>query len=277
MRIGDSSNLSGVFQWNKTQQGLEKIHEKLATGKAINHASDDAAMLAVMKEFDKQVRAFRNAGENISAGLSALNISDSGSSAITDMLQRQRDLALQASNGTLNDDQRGAIDKEYQALSQEIGRIAESTEFNGQKLLNGEGPLADGQGNIHVGSGAGTTDQIKLTASQLTPESLGLIQTSVMDAGSAEKALSKIDEALKMVHANRAERGALHNRLEYSDSNNQTQLIQTTQSLSQIEDLDMAKGITEEVRQSILSQSNEAAISQFNQLSRTHLMALLQG
>lgn len=277
MRIGDSQRQSGVFQWNKTQKELSKVQEKLATGKAVNRASDDAAMSAVIQEFDKQVRALRGSADNIDTGMNALAISDGGSSAIGDMLQRQRDLALQASNGTLNGDQRAAIDTEYQALSKEIDRISQSTDFNGQPLLNGQGPLADGSGKIQAGAGASTSDQIQVSGSDLSTSSLGTSGTSLTSAGGAEQALRNLDSALHKVSSNRADRGALYNRLEFASESNQSQWVNTTRSLSQIQDVDMAQAVTEETRLNILSHSNQAAISQFNQISRTHLLGLLQG
>jgi flagellin len=286
MRIGDSqgsqglngsSSSFGVFQWNKTQKELGKVQEKLATGKAVNRASDDAAMMAVIQEFDKQVRAYSTASQNISAGMSVLEISDGGSSAITDMLQRQHDLALQASGGTLNPDQLGAIDREYQALSQEIDRVAASTQFNGQPLLNGQGALANGSAKLQVGPGGGAGDAIQVSASDLTSGSLGTQGTSVASRESAENAIQNVSAALQQVVGNRAERGGLYNRLEYAYSSSENQRIETTRSLSQLQDVDMAKAMTEESRLSILAQSNANALHQFNTLSRTHLLGLLQG
>lgn len=286
MRIGDSqgsgglngsSSSFGVFQWNKTQKELGKIQEKLATGKAVNRASDDAAMMAVIQEFDKQVRAYSMASQNISAGMSVLEISDGGSSVITDMLQRQHDLALQASGGTLNKDQLAAIDREYQALSQEIDRVAASTQFNGQALLNGEGPMANGTAKLRVGTGDAAGDAVSMSASDLTTAGLGTQNSSVSSQGGAENALKNIEAALQQVTGNRAERGGLYNRLDYAYTNNENMKIQTTSSLSQMQDLDMAKAVTEETRLSLLAQSNANALHQFNTLSRTHLLGLLQG
>lgn len=289
MRIGDSngmlgsqgsnssSNSFGVFQWNKTQKELGKIQEKLATGKAVNRASDDAAMMAVIQEFDKQVRAYSMASQNISAGMSVLEISDGGSSAITDMLQRQHDLALQASTSTLNKDQLAAVDREYQALSQEIDRVAASTQYNGQALLNGQGPMANGTAKIRVGTGGASHDAVSMSSSDLTTSGLGTQNSSVQDQGKAQDALKNIEAALQQVTGNRAERGALFNRLEYGYSQNENLKVETTRSLSQMQDLDMAKAVTEETRLSLLAQTNADALHHFNNLSRTHLLGLLQG
>src|SRR5688500_12212852 len=131
MRIDEHLGDHLANRWDKGGKDAARIQERLATGKRLNRASDDAAAMAVAKEFEKRVRDYRNASENVSAGMSALASADGGSGAINDMLQRQRELAIQSSNGTLNPDQRQAIDKEFQALSQEIDRTSRSSSFNG--------------------------------------------------------------------------------------------------------------------------------------------------
>lgn len=251
-----------------------KVLERLATGKRINRASDDAAGLAIAKEFDKQVRAYRNAAENIQAGMSAMNIADGGASTISDMLQRQQELAIQAANGAYGQDQRDAIDKEFQSLSQEIDRISKSTDYNGQQLLDGTGKLADGSGQIQAGDGS--SDSITLTASDLTLNTLNLANEKLSSPDDALRAMGSIDAAMKRVNDMRANEGATANRLDFALSNTQNQQVNSTQALSNIEDLDYAQGLTDKVRADILQNSQQAAISQFNQISRSQLLALLQ-
>lgn len=258
----------------KNSQELAKIHEKLATGKRINRASDDAAGLAMAKEFEKQVRAYRNATENISAGMSVLAIADGGSSSINDMLQRQRELAIQSANGTLNGDQRQALDREFQALSQEIDRTSKSSSFNGQGLLDGSSPLSDGNGTLQAGSEPG--QHIALPHTDLSLSSLNLGTSKVDSLDGALQALNAIDAAMTRVNDSRAAGGGLSNRLESALQNLGNQMINTTKGLSAIEDQDMAQGITDKVRQDILQNTSAAALTQFNQISRSHLLALFQ-
>jgi flagellin len=262
-------------QHETRQKNLSKVQEKLATGKRINRASDDAAGLAVAQALDKFVRGYKVASENINAGISALQISDGGGSVVTDMLQRQRELALQSSNGTLNAEQRQALDREYQALSQEIERVAQSTEYNGQKLANGQGPLADGSGNIQAGGNA--SDRIPVPGGDLTLASLGVSSSGVDSPEGASQALRSIDEALRRLSENRVERGAFVNRLEHSDAVNWNQTVGGTQALSAILDLDYAQAMTDKVRESILSDAQTASMSQFDRIARSHLLALLGG
>lgn len=274
MRIDKHIQDQMANRFAATGKEKAKVHEQLATGKRINRASDDAAGLAVAKEFEKQIRAYRNAAENIQAGMSAISIGDGGASTISEMLQRQQELAIQSANGAYGQDQRDALDKEFQALSSEIDRISQSTEFNGQKLLNGTGPLADGTGSIQTGDGGG--DSVTIHASDLSLNSLSLGSQKLDSPQAALQAMGAIDAAMKKVNDSRADQGSLSNRLDFALSNNQNQAVNATQSLSNVEDLDFAKGLTEKVRTDILSASQSAAMSQFNQLTRSHLLALLQ-
>jgi flagellin len=274
MRIDKHAGDSLAGQGAKISQDLAKIHEKLATGKRINRASDDAAGLAVAKEFEKQIRAYRNATENISAGMSALAIADGGSSTINDMLQRQRELAIQSANGTLNPDQRQALDREFQALSAEIDRTSKSSSFNGQNLLDGSSRLSDGSGKLQAGSDGG--QQIDMPHTDLSLSSLNLGTERVDTLDRALRAMGAIDSALNRVNESRAAQGGLSNRLEHALNNLGSQMVNTTRGLSNVEDLDMAQGMTEKVRNDILKDSNAAALSHFNQISRSHLLALFQ-
>lgn len=258
----------------KIEKDLAKIHEKLATGKRLNRASDGAAEMAIAKEFEKQIRAYRNASENVAAGMSALSIADGASSSINEMLQRQRELAIQSSNGTLNPDQRQALDKEFQSLSAEIDRTSKSSSFNGQNLLDGSSQLSDGNGQLQAGSDG--SQRIEMPHTDLSLSSLNMGTAKVDSLDGALQALTAIDNAMNRVNQSRAENGGLTNRLESALNNLGHQMINTTKGLSNIEDMDMAKGITEKVRNDILKDTNAAALSQFNQISRSHLLALFQ-
>ena len=257
-----------------TAKDQAKVMEQLATGKRINRASDDAAGIAMAREFETQIRSYRSATDNISDGMSALSIADGGASTISDMLQRQRELAVQGANGALNDDQRSDLDNEFQSLSQEIDRISKSTNFNGQGLLDGSSALSDGTGGVQAGGGS--NDQIVLSASDLSLSSLNLGSEKLSSSDGALKAMSAIDSAMRKVNDSRASQGGLQNRLESAMSSVENQMVNTTKGLSQVEDLDFAQALTQKTSNDILQNTGAAALSQFNQLSRTHLLALLQ-
>lgn len=253
-----------------------KLLEKMATGKKINRASDDAAGLAIAGEFEKQIRGFRNASQNIEAGMSALAIADGNASSITDMLQRQRELAMQGANGTYNADQRESLNREFHSLSDEIARVSQGAGFNGMNLLDGTGKLADGTGKLQVGPGAGPGDQISLPGADLTLASLDMDEVTLDSQDASFNALSAIDSAMAKVNSTRATQGGVVNRLEDALAHVQNQVVNTTKSLSAVEDLDFAKALTDKVRTEILGSTGLASLSQFNQISRSHLLALLQ-
>ena len=272
MRIDKHTGMHHAQMWEHLSKERDKIQEKLATGKQINRASDDAAGMAIAVEFEKQMRSYRNAAENISAGMSALAIADGGAGSITEMLQRQRELAVQSANGTLNPDQRTAIDKEFQSLSQEIDRVSQSSQFNGQNLLDGSSPLSDGTGKIQAGS----DQQVDLPSTNLSLASLNLGSQKVDTPADALQALSAVDAALGKVNASRSGQGGLTNRLEHALSNIGNQMVNTTKGLSSIEDLDYARATTDKVRFDILNHANASALNQFNNLARSNLLSLLQ-
>jgi flagellin len=274
MRIEKHLNNQLAAKYSQTAKESSKVMEQMATGKKINRASDDAAMLSVAREFEKQVRAYRRASDNIDDGKNALAIADGTAGSISSMLQRQQELAVQSANGAYGQDQRDALDKEFQSLSQEIDRVSKSAEYNGQKVLDGTGPLADGTGNIQSGSDGG--DSVTLTAANLTLGALGTGTESLKDPASALKAMGAIDSAMKKVNDTRSDQGSLVNRLDYASANSQSQQINLTRGLANVEDLDYAQALTDKVKNDILQHSQTSAISQFNQLSKTHLLALLQ-
>ncbi len=274
MRIDKHQGERLSQHWKVNAQEKDKLLEKLATGKRINRASDDAAGMAMAREFEKQVRAYRSAAENISDGMGALSIADGGSSSIGNMLQRQRELAVQSANGAINEDQRHALDNEFQSLSQEIDRISKSTDFNGQHLLDGNGALAGGSGHIQAGDGTG--DSVAMPTSDISLGALNLTSENLTSSDGALKAMTAIDSAMRKVNDTRSTQGGIQNRLEIAAANVGNQIIQSTRGLSNIEDVDFAQAISQKVRTDVLQNTGAAAISQFNQLSRTNLLALFQ-
>jgi flagellin len=171
-------------------------------------------------------------------------------------------------------EQRQALDREFQSLSAEIDRTSRSTSFNGQNLLDGSSALSNGQGKLQAGSDG--SQQIDMPHTDLSLGSLNMGSAKVDSLDGAMQALAAIDQAMTKVSQSRADNGGLSNRLEHALNNLGNQMVNTTKGLSQIEDLDMAQGMTEKVRNDILGKTNEAALSQFNQISRTHLLALFQ-
>ncbi len=276
MRIEDVGSGSFTWQTEKNQNDFRSIQEKMATGKKLNRASDGAAELAMAKQLEKMVTGHRRSGENLGDGMSALQIADGGSAQITQILQRQRELALQASNGTLNPEQKSALNDEFQALNEEVDRIAHSTRYGDHSLLDGSSPLSDGSGNIQSGPNGGNEDRIAFANVDLTTSGLGLGGRDLLTPQSASLSLSALDSALQGVSAARADQGSLYNRLLSAQETNHQQEIHTAEAQSRIEDLDMALGMTEQVSASLVNQTGNNLLGQMHTLSRSNIISLMQ-
>ncbi len=257
----------------KTNRALSKILEKLANAKRINRASDDAAGLAVAEQLSTQARGFKMASRNVSDAMSALNISDGASTEIQSMVQRQRELALQARNDTLTDEQRQGLDVEYQNLTQEIDRIAQGTEFNTQNVSNGQG-LGSGNAQMQVGPNAG--DTVDLPAVDMSASALGIDTTSIADSASAANAITALDGAINTMGTQRATIGSMVNRFESTQNNLMVAETNTTAAESILRDQDMAMGLAEMTRNRLLQETGLHAFQRFNEISANHIIGLLQ-
>jgi len=189
------------------------------------------------------------------------------------MMQRQRELAVQARNDTLTDDQRQALDVEYQNLNEEINRIATGTEFNTQDVTSGQG-LASGNAQIQVGPNAG--DTVTLPNVDLTTVGLGLNNTSIADSASAANAMTAIDGAMEGMNTQRATMGALVNRFESTQNNLMVSETNTTAAESILRDQDMAMGLAELTRNRLLQETGMRAFQRFSDISANHIMGLLR-
>lgn len=256
---------------SKSNERLSSVLEKLSTGRRINKASDDAAGLAIAELLTSQSRGLKMASRNTHDAMSALNVADGASSQVTEMVQRQSELAIQARNGTLNNSDREILNTEYQQLSQEITRISEATTFNGQKVANGTG-LGDGTAEIAVDeSGAAVTmPEVNIGAGHL-----GIDVTDISTAAGAVAAGDVLSDALDTINTQRSDIGAFTNRLESTDSNLQNAIINTTAAESLIRDQDMAEGIALMTKEKLLGQTAAKSFAMFNKLSGDHIMKLL--
>lgn len=262
-----------VKSLNKTNRDLGKILEKLSTALRINRASDDAAGLSISQQLETQSRGFNMADQNVTSAMSALNIADSTGGQISDMVQRQRELALQASNDTLTNQQRQGLDTEYQSLTQEIDRISGSSQFNTQNVANGQG-LASGNAQIQTGANAG--DQIQLPATNMGATALGITGTSIATGAGAQTALSKLDSALDTLNTQRSTIGSMTNRFESVRNNLSVSDINTQAAQSVLQDQDMAAGLAELTKTKLLLESGTQAFARYNEISSNHLFGLMQ-
>lgn len=257
----------------RNSRELDKILERLSTSMRINRASDDAAGLAISEQLRSQIRGFKMASQNIEDAMSALSIADGAGQQVSEILQRQRELAISAKNGTLTDDQRGSIDKEFQALNEEISRISQSTEFNRQKVASGQ-DLSSGTASIQTGADPG--DTLNLPETDFTSTSLGISGLSVATQSDAANALSAIDNALENLSSQRSTIGAFANRLGSAINNLQVASVNSLAAESVLRDQDMAEGLARLTSEQIIREGTSKAFSRFNEISRNQILGLLQ-
>jgi len=265
---------------------VAKNLEKLSTGLRINRASDDAAGLSISENLRAQVKGTGQAKKNALDGISLLNIAEGAANEVTSMLQRMRELAIQSSTDTLTDTERAFTNQEFGQLREEIDRIAEVTNFNGQKLLSnastsrfGSGAAGSTQGSvlwIDANSTVGN-DSLTITIATLTTDSngLSLSDDSLSTQSTSVIAITELDNAIGSVNQMRSDLGSWVNRLE-STVNNLT-ISNTNQQAaeSQIRDVDFAAESSEFTKNQILTQSANAMLSQANQ-STQGVLQLLQ-
>ena len=275
MAMNAHRNLSG------TQNSLGKSLEKLSSGFRINRAGDDAAGLVISETLRSQVGGLKVATRNAQDGISVVQTAEGALTEVHSMLQRARDLAVQASNTGANGGQTGASVAAAQAeLDELIGAIddiANDTKFNGTSLLDGTSTLS-----FQVGANGGET--VAVTLSDMNAAVLGITATKLTDlsagasfsssAGAASAAIAVIDAAISQVSSFRGTLGATQNRLEHTINNLQVSAENLSASESRIRDVDMAAEMTNFTRNQILSQAGTAMLSQANSVPQGVLSLL---
>ena len=224
MQIDRAHALGITGRIQKTNKKFGNILEKLSTGKKINRASDDASGLAVAEILSANVRGFQMGNVNANYAQAAQYIAEGAGNETSSILQRQRELAIQSSNDTLSPSNRQALDTEFQALNEELTRIADSSEFNGLNVANGT-ELGAGGGEVMVGPQAG--DLADVVGADFTASNLGTVGEDILSSAGASSALAAIDTAIASTNNQRVAIGANINRLEHTISNNTNQAINT--------------------------------------------------
>jgi flagellin len=256
---------------------METSMERLSTGKRINSASDDAAGLGIETRMTSQIRGLQQAARSANDGIALLQTADGAAAEINNMLQRMRELAVQAQSGALHADDKTNLNLEFAALATEIDRVAADTTFNQRAML------ATGTAAFNIGVGADETDVIAFT-----PVSLALATTAIYgedlsnmkDTSSADNVdtagvIVHLDAGIKAIAGQRASYGATINRLEYAVDTLNTSVLNTQAARSQIVDADYAAETTELARTQIISQASTAMLSQANQAAQS-VLALLK-
>ena len=251
-----------------------KSSEKLSSGYKINRAADDAAGLAISEKMRRQVRGLTQASANAQDGISAVQTAEGALNEVHDMLQRMNELATKAANDTLTSKDRDYIQSEMNALSTEITRTAEATEFNNQKLLDG----SFSNKNLQVGSETVSMNQINICIKSMSASSIGVPTTnnkiSVSSHTQAKSTITNIKSALESVSTQRSDLGAIQNRLEHTIKNLDNVVENTQAAESAIRDTDMATEMVKYSNNNILAQAGQSMLAQANQTNQGVLSLL---
>jgi flagellin len=270
-------NMSALFahrQHKINTLNIDKNIEKLSSGLRITRAGDDASGLAVSEKMRSQIRGLRQAERNAENGISFIQTTEGYLQESQDILQRLRELAVQAANGIYTDEDRMQIQVEVSSLIDEVDRIASHAQFNGMNLLTGRFARLGGE-NVVTASmwfqiGANMDQRIQVFIGTMTAEGLGVKEIaskqilSLSTPDNANRSLGVLDNALKIVNKQRADLGAYQNRLEYTAKGLAIGAENLQAAESRIRDADMAAEMVEFTKNSILIQSSTAMLAQAN-------------
>jgi flagellin len=274
----------------RNERSMNTAMERLSTGQRINSAADDAAGLAISSRMTSQIRGLEVGIRNANDAISMISTADGALVEVTNMLQRMRELALQASNGTTTAADRNYLSSEYTNLLSEIERIAQNTQWNGADILDGNANGTSGTVSYQVGANGGQTVSVNfgnLTSAVHANTGSGMMETvhSAADdlvAGTTASAITKgtsavtaIDSAITAVNSQRATFGAAVNQLTYAVDNLANVKVNSEAARSRVLDTDYARETSELARTQIIQQAGTAMLAQANQLPQT-VLSLLQ-
>ena len=258
-------------------RGLDRTMNQLSTGKRINNSVDDVAGMAIATRLTSQIRGLNQAVRNANDGISMIQTAEGATEQVTNMLQRMRELAVQASNDTNNTDDRTFLNMEFQALNSQIDKIANYTQWNAADVLNGNNRgLGSGVFSFQVGANAAQT--IEVTFPDMRTSSTGLLTdiqpTKITSTTDANSALGTISSALDKVNLERAKMGAVISRLQFASDNLFNVSAKASESRSRIEDTDYSMATTDLARRNIIQQAAQAMLAQANQAPQSVLQLL---
>jgi flagellin len=249
---------------------MNKSLEKLSSGQRINRAGDDAAGLAISENLKAQIRGLKQAERNAEDGISLVQIAEGALGEISNILIRLRELSVQAASDTIGATERKFLNVDFEQLTSEVDRIANSTEFNRVPLLNGTGAVFD----IQIGTrNDPISDRLTFDASSadVYVAALGLNLASVADKISSQNSLSSIDQAIISVSGIRADFGARQNRLQSTVTTIAVSVENLSAATSRVRDTDIAKETAELTRSNILMNAGTSVLSQANSSTKSAL------
>jgi len=267
--IGSMKAANAATAASKT---LGTAMERLSTGKRINSAKDDAAGLAIATTMTAQVRGMNQGIRNANDGISMAQTAEGALGEITNMLQRIRELAVQAASETYSGADRANLQTEITALTDQMTNVLASTEFNGNKLFDG---TAGTTGSVQIQTGANASDTVTMTFSDLTPVSAATYDVTGTNGANATTTMATVDTQLSVISGARAGLGAAQNQLESAINTMTTGSTNLSDARSRIEDTDYSAETTALAKSQILSQASSAMLAQANQ-SQQNVLSLLK-
>ncbi len=257
------ASLQAQTSLTKVNKESQESFAKLSSGSRITKAADDAAGLAISEKLKAEIRSSQQANRNANDGISMVQVAEGGLNETSNILTRMRELAIQSSSDTVGDSERGMANLEYQQLKSEMDRISQVTQFNGKKLLNGEGEKYEFQ----IGTGGDEfADRIGFDAEQLGSgtESLGVDSVEIASKEGAQESLASLDVAIEKVSGQRSMLGSIQNRLVSTTNNLQTYTENMSAANSRIRDADYAEETAKQARNQIISVAGTSVLAQAN-------------
>ena len=258
-------------QMNSVSSAMSKSTEKLSSGYKINRAADDAAGLSISEKMRNQIRGLNKASDNAQDGISLVQTAEGALNEVHSMLQRMSELAVQASNDTNQTVDRTALQSEVAQLQTEIQRVANTTQFNKQNILNGDFTKK----NIQVGANSGELIDIDITDVKTTVSDALAAGTKVDSFTAAQTAIDNIQKSITALSTQRSTLGAIQNRLEHTTANLDNISENTQAAESRIRDTDMAEEMVTYSKNNILQQAGQSMLAQANQANQG-VLSLLQ-
>jgi flagellin len=276
--LANITSLTAQRQLRVSQGSLEQSLERLSSGLRINRSADDAAGLGISENLKADIRSLAQAQRNANDGISMTQVAEGAMNEMQGIVGRMRELAVQSANGTLGQTERDYIQTEFNELKAEIGRLAEVTEFNGAKLLNGE---ASAGMTIQIGIHSSANDRLTMSIARLSASTLGNVSgaafieaQSLSSASAARTSLSVFDSAITSLSNARAKLGAVQSRMSVAVTNLSSAQENLSAANSRIRDVDVASETANMTRYQILTQAGVAVLGQANQLPALALSLL---
>ena len=257
------ASLQAQSALSKVNKESQESFSKLASGSRINKAADDAAGLAISEKMKAEIRSAKQADRNTNDAISMIQVAEGGLNETSNILTRMRELAIQTASDTVGASEREMSNLEYQQLKTEMDRISKVTEFNGKKLLSGDG----GKFEFQVGTKSGEFEnRIGFDSEQINSsiEGLGVSEVDISTKEGSQSSLSSIDAAIGKVSGQRAVLGSLQNRLTSTSNNLQTYTENMSAANSRIRDVDYAEETAKQARNQILNAAGTSVLAQAN-------------